>query len=195
MAKSLRGAKRETEILAVARQTLLTEGLDGFVLRSIADRLEMKLGNLQYYFATRYDLLEALLRSELAGDLHTLESVATEDPDADFQSMVEALMNRWGTTEGNIYLPIGVLALTNQRFGELWSETYDAFYAAITRLIRRIDPSITPSVALARAIAVTALLDGASIQPYRPTGPTSKKAMSKIFLKQALTIAKGQHLA
>ena len=61
-----KGAARRDEILAEARAILVDEGLDRFVLREIAARVGILLGNLQYYYATRDDLLEALVRTELA---------------------------------------------------------------------------------------------------------------------------------
>ncbi len=165
--------------------------MDGFVLRTIADRVGVKLGNLQYYFATRDDLLEALLRVEFASDLDAIDSLRTEDAEADFVRTVRALMDRWGTADGNIYMPIGVLALTSERFRRLWSEIYEAFYSAMSGLILRLDPTATPGQARIRAIKVTALIDGASFQSYRPAGPTSMKSMSKVFLNQALSMAQG----
>ena len=59
-----KGEQRRQDILACARTLLVEDGYDGFVLREVAARVGVTLGNLQYYFATRDDLLEAVIRAE-----------------------------------------------------------------------------------------------------------------------------------
>jgi len=70
-----RGEASRTRILATARDTLATRGLEGFVMREIAKRAVMQLGNLQYYFPTRGDLLEAVIRTEFEHNLATIRSL------------------------------------------------------------------------------------------------------------------------
>ncbi|QNE21041.1 TetR/AcrR family transcriptional regulator [Kribbella qitaiheensis] len=79
---SSRGEGRREAVLRVARDVLVKEGYDQFVLRRVAAAAEMKLGNLQYYFATRDDLLEAVIRAQFEPDLTALR-VATDLPDDD----------------------------------------------------------------------------------------------------------------
>ena len=61
-----KGEHRRADILAVARRVLVGGGYDRFVLRESAGRVGVMLGNLQYYYATRDDLLEAVIRAEFA---------------------------------------------------------------------------------------------------------------------------------
>jgi AcrR family transcriptional regulator len=55
--------------VAIAREVLVDHGLERFVMRDVAARAGMTLGNLQYYYPTRMDLLEAVARSDLESDL------------------------------------------------------------------------------------------------------------------------------
>ncbi len=191
MGRSTKGTEREAEILAAAREALVGGGVDGFVLRSIAERCGMKLGNLQYYFATRDDLLEALLCAEASVDLRTLRARRSDDPELDFRQTIGELIDRWGTAEENVYLPIGALSLPNQRLRRVWSGIYRAFYDAMGDLVERVDPGVTPEAAVTRAMKITALLDGAFIQAYMDLGPTSRAAMAPEFLEESVRIARG----
>lgn len=196
MVRTSKGQERQAEILQLARQLIQDEGIDGFVLRRIADQAGMKLGNLQYYYATRDDLLEALLRSEFERDLAALQPpeprpTTQAETEANFLAAIDSLTSRWSEDSGSVYLPIGVLAHTEQRFCDLWEEIYNAFYAAMARLIRQLDPAATPSQARSRAILVTALIDGSSVQVFKASGASGKAAMGKAFRTQALRIAKG----
>src|SRR5687768_1274135 len=61
-----KGQTRETEILAAARELLAGEIGEQFTLRNVADQVGMRLSHLQYYFATKGDLVRALLGSVAA---------------------------------------------------------------------------------------------------------------------------------
>lgn len=206
MGKTSKGQERQTEILGAARTLLISDGLDGFVLRRIADQVGIKLGNLQHYYATRDDLLEALVRDEFRHDLNTLESPTTTADSAtatqpgtesagkaetQFLDSVRTLIERWGVDGGNVYMAIGMLSVADERFAALCHEMYTSFYAVMTQHIHRLDPTATATDAHGRAILVTALIDGSSLQVYGTSGATTKDAMKDEYLAQALRIAKG----
>lgn len=213
MGKTSKGQVRQTEILGAARTLLISDGLDGFVLRRIADQVGIKLGNLQHYYATRDDLLEALVRDEFRHDLNTLESPATTadtstatfdsstatqsgtesaaQAETQFLDSVRTLIERWGIDGGNVYMATGMLSVADERFAALCHEMYTSFYAVMTQHIHRLDPTATATDAHGRAILVTALIDGSSLQVYGTIGATTKDAMKDKFLAQALRIAKG----
>lgn len=56
----LKRAKKEKDILDEARQMLREQNGGGFSFRRLADRLNMRLGHLQYYYPQLPDLLVAL---------------------------------------------------------------------------------------------------------------------------------------
>jgi len=190
--QTTKGAKRRIIIVAVARDLLVDEGLDQFVLRRIADRVDMRLGNLQYYFATRDDLLEAIVRNEFSNDLAAMAQVANEDAINELADVVDLLSARWLTNVGSVYLPIGLLALHEQRFAEVLAEIYHEFYDVIARLIRRIDPNASPAKARLRALLITSLLDGASLQTHATRNQRTVNAMSREVSRLAIAIAHGR---
>ena len=52
---------KQVQIIKAARKVLLQEGSGGFSMRRVAQEAEMSLGNLQYYYRSRTDLLDGLL--------------------------------------------------------------------------------------------------------------------------------------
>jgi len=190
--QTTKGAKRRLVIVAVARDLLVDEGLDQFVLRRIAARVDMRLGNLQYYFATRDDLLEAIVRNEFSNDLAAMAQVANDDAAIELADVVDLLSARWLTNVGSVYLPIGLLALHEQRFAEVLADIYNEFYNVMAKLIRRVDPDTSPARARLRALLITSLLDGASLQTHATRNQRMANAMSLEVSGLAIAIAHGR---
>ena len=78
--RSRHGEARCAELIGIARDLLVEGGLDTFAMRTVAARAGMRLGNLQYYYATRDDLLEEVIRTEFERDLNTVRDTVTADP-------------------------------------------------------------------------------------------------------------------
>ncbi|NOX31749.1 MAG: TetR/AcrR family transcriptional regulator [Actinobacteria bacterium] len=177
-------SRRRSEVLVVARQTLLDQGADGFVMRRIADRAGMKLGNLQYYFATRDDLLEAILRAEHVADFGLISAETEVD------TVIEALVGRFAGPTPSVYSLVGALAAHNRQLMTAWAEVHEQIYGLVSGLIQRFDSSVTPSQARIRSILVMALIEGSPTQVYRSTGATSAEAMMTQVAAAARAVAK-----
>ena len=61
--RQTRGEASRARILEKARSLLVEKGYDALVLRQLATSLEMRLGNLQYYFPNRQALMAALIEA------------------------------------------------------------------------------------------------------------------------------------
>lgn len=170
-----RGEARRAEILAAARATLVDHGLDHFVLRAIATTVGIELGNLQYYFATRADLLEAVMRAEFEHDVAAVRAARLRldesTPDDRYADLATALIHHW-TIEGGagVFTTLWQLASHDQRFRRLSAEIYETFYAEIQAMIRTADPSAAEPDLAARAHLMTALLDGVAMQIHAALG-------------------------
>jgi len=185
-----RKPKRD-QIVAIATDILARDGLDQFVMRRIAELADMKLGNLQYYFPTRDDLLEAVVRSEFVHDLAAIDAVHGSDPHGRLSGIVDALSNRWFVRNGSVYLPIAVLALHDQRFERIISEIYAAFYTLMSDIVRAVDPAANQATAHQRGFLMTSLLDGASLQPGR-NDPAIRDSLVDDLKRLAASIATGR---
>lgn len=161
-----KGEHRRAEILAAARRLLVDEGYDRFVLRDIAARVGVMLGNLQYYYATRDDLLEALIRAEFAANQAEIAAIATGPGDADTRlaAITRHLIAVWARDGGRVYAVMSFLALHHDRFRALHREIYAAFYESLLPILRELRPRTSRAELLETARLVTTVIDGALVQ-------------------------------
>lgn len=165
-AEASKGQQRQAEILAVAREILVEGGYDRFVLREIALRAGMTLGNLQYYYRTREALLEALVRAESENDSRTIASISANKESAETQldELTEALLRSWSSDRGRIYAVTLFLSLSEPMFRAMQRAIYDEFYEHLLPVLKKIDPGARRPMLVARAQLITALWDGALVQ-------------------------------
>jgi AcrR family transcriptional regulator len=161
-----KGERRRAEILAVARTLLVRDGYDRFVLRTIAQRVGVTLGNLQYYYASRDDLLTALVRGEFARNQAEVAAIAagTGAPQARLAAIARHLIEVWAHDGGRVYAVMSFLALHQRSFRALHHEIYTAFYAGLVPVLREIRPRASRARLIARARVITTVIDGALVQ-------------------------------
>jgi AcrR family transcriptional regulator len=166
--RSARGHATRAAVLDAARAVLVTEGLERFVVREIATRSGVSLGNLQYYFATRDDLLEAVIRAEFDRDLAAFRrSLADQSaPAEELADISRQLVENWCTGGGSVFAALSLLAYHDDRFARLNAEIYETFYGELGALIRRIDPGAPDDAVATRVLLVTSLLDGVAMQTH-----------------------------
>ena len=170
-----RGEASRTRILETARDTLATQGLEGFVMREIAKRADMQLGNLQYYFPTRGDLLEAVIRAEFEHNLATIRSLsenATSLKDY-VDQLSDLLLQEYTGIGGNIWPVFTLLHLHNRRFRQLSEEIYQRHFDILVDAMRRFGVSGSTAALSEKARLITAIIDGAALQAH--AGPHSRK--------------------
>ena len=190
-----RGNDRRAVAVEVARRVLVDDGFEAFGMRRIAELAGMRLGNLQYYFATRDDLLEAVLRAEGARDLAALRAAPDDpenpdDPERHLTGALGVLLHEWGSSGGSVYAPLTLLAVHDQRFATVCREIYAAFYAELAVVVRRVDPTATAAQARSRAILITALVDGAAVQ-QTVIGAGARRRLLADLGRLAIGLARG----
>lgn len=189
--RTVQGERRRGELVAIARRVLVDEGLDHFVMRRIAEQAGMQLGNLQYYFPTRDDLLEAVVRAEAARDLAVFETTTGADPARQLADVIAVLTAGWAEGGARVYTPLALLALHDERFASLHEEIYQGCYAEVADIVRRVDPTASRAGALHRARLISALVDGASLQGNELVGSHNRRRTLAHVGRLALAIARG----
>lgn len=178
-----KGELRRAQILTAARRMLVDDGYDCFVMREIASRVGVQLGNLQYYYTNRDDLLEAVIRAEF--ERNQLEvavlAIGERSPRKKLEAIARHLIEVWGKEGGRIYVVMSLLALHHPRFRALHLEIYSAFYDGLLPVLREFHPRARRTDLLSRARLITALIDGALAQvPNRPFLGRAIAAVRKI---------------
>lgn len=151
----------------------------------------MALGNLQHYFSSRDDLIEAVVRVEFEGDLAVFHQ-GGGDPLDELDQLIERLGARWSDGGSSVYEPLFLLALHDERFAALRSDVYDRFYSEMAVLVRRVDPAATMSECRFRAMLVTALIDGVAVQREPLVGRRLRRRALGEVQRLAAAIARGQ---
>ncbi|MFK8024724.1 MAG: TetR/AcrR family transcriptional regulator [Ilumatobacter sp.] len=160
-----KGETTRERIVAAARSMLLDRGYDGLVLRELAESLDIKLGNLQYYFATREDLALHVLSLEGARDALLIEdSRETCDPHDALRLVVRDMVVRYRGESGRLLLMISALAQHHEAFRTLYSDSYAGFYPPFEALIGAVNPELSPGETAMRARLINALVEGSSFQ-------------------------------
>ncbi|MEM1132383.1 MAG: TetR/AcrR family transcriptional regulator [Pseudomonadota bacterium] len=173
-----KGQTKRDEILKVAREILSESGYDSVSLRDIASRLDIKLGNLQYYFSTRENLFVALIEREGERDIEIIRShlAARDDPREAFNLIAQELLRRWRGESAMVYLLMHVLRTHRPAFEDLYKKTYRRHYEAFSELIEQMRPELSESEILRKAQIVTSMLDGALLQMVSPSQKDSFNA-------------------
>ncbi len=161
-----KGDRRRAEILAAARTLLVRDGYDRFVLRTLAERVGITLGNLQYYYASRDALLTALVRAEFERNQAEVATIAAGPgaPHARLAAIARHLIEVWAHDGGRVYAVMSFLALHQPAFRALHHEIYTAFYDGLVPVLREMRPRASHGALVARARLITTVIDGALVQ-------------------------------
>ncbi len=167
-----KGLRRREEILDAARAQLGDSENGSGLLRSVAKDLEISLGNLQYYFPTREDLLAALFRAESDSDCELIDLLSARDetPRDRLAAITRAFIARWedgpaGTTHVPIWRALADSAQQSPRFRALRHELWERNYELLTPILRELEPGATASQLRLKAVLVAAMIDGTTMMP------------------------------
>jgi AcrR family transcriptional regulator len=159
-------AERMLQILREARVLFAEEGYAGFSVRTLARRMGMSQGHLQYYFARKEQLFEALVRN-------IIESYEPRRLVADYGDCTPEQR-----LEGFVQFLIEDLKdpMTNAIFFELWSigqrdqfgmtmvdQFYQRYVSSFDELIAAINPKLEPTLRRIRAALVATQIEGLMI--------------------------------
>lgn len=165
------------------------------MLRSVADAAGVALGNLQYYFPTRASLVEAVVFAEADEDLRVIEDAVTslggeDDPAEALVATAATLLDRWHGDARGIYVSAGAMAMTEPSLASLLDEVWGRFHESIAMVVRSVDPDADEDEVNLRSLAVTALLDGSSLQRPGPLGVDERVFRARIE-REIVRISKG----
>jgi len=166
-AKTLtKGEKRRAEVLSIARAHLIEKGYDAFSMREVATELGTKIGHIQYYFPSRTDLFEALIREEFANNLEAIEKIkrAAKNPKIALEKVAKTLLRVWTTDGARIYALMSFLAMHDTKFENLKSKVYKQFHTIIEELICDIRECEASLGTRTSARLMTSVMDGALLQ-------------------------------
>lgn len=181
--KRAKGNVRREAIEAEARQLLLEKGYPGVSLRTIASQLGISLGNLQYYFPTKDDLVEAVIASEAQKPIEMLDAINWDPDDASgaISRAVGSLLRYYASEAGRFYAIMESLALHDPRYARLKAEGYARVFNHVERLAGLMTPHLAPDRRTGLAQVLVALIDGASLQLQFSRGNTQGEGVDALI--------------
>ncbi|MEL6378687.1 MAG: helix-turn-helix domain-containing protein [Pseudomonadota bacterium] len=158
-----KGEHRKGVILDRARSVLIRDGFAKFTLRDVADAAGISLGNLQYYFPSRDDLVASVIETELAASFAIIEAVDWRDGDkrAQLHLLAHALLTHLSGDAGKLHEITAFLALNDARFQKLMDESYDRILEIARATLRKALPAEANAQIPDRAEIIVALFEGA----------------------------------
>ena len=103
-----KGITRLISILDAAREVFMEAGYGGFTMRRIAARAGITIGNLNYYYRTKEDLLQDLLEYVINDYLVEFERrrlIAGHSPEKQLLAVLKFWIDDLGTQETTIFFP------------------------------------------------------------------------------------------
>jgi len=188
-----KGRERRRLILDAAKKRIIEKGLDGLVLREIADELAITHGNLQYYFQTKDDLLLAIYDDE--AQIYTttmrefLDNATT--PEGSLAAIIDSGIDVIERNETRLWRVMFGIA---QQFPELAeilkreNEYYEEFVAAA---LEKIAPHVNSKRRYYVAKIIRAVIDGAAIGLIYDDPRSPKIAAMKNEIKAMLSVYLG----
>lgn len=178
-AASARAQARTEAILDAAEELLCTEGYAALSLRAVARALDMRVGNLQYYFPAHSDLTGALLRRSFARAQAATRTRMDAD-DAPLPDTLDWLLaDQKNPRSVRFFYEMWAMAARN----EAAAAELRAFYQSYADAVAARAPG--PG-ALLRARLMIALLEGASLFQSGAAGQADaefERAVKRIALE------------
>ncbi len=161
-----KGLRKREQILSAAVAMLIAGGAGDLTMRTLAARLEMSLGNLQYYFASKEDLIDALVASLCADyEARLLASIPPGQPaEARLAAFADFMLADIATPEGSVvFWELWAMSAHNRRVAEAVNRMHALEHETIRALVQGISPELTGVQLDVRATLVAAVLEGLSV--------------------------------
>lgn len=179
-----KGLSRLMSILDAARDIFTEEGYNSLSMRKVAAKASISIGNLNYYYRTKEDLLRDLLDYVITPYLEEFDRArqrAGDSPEKQLRAVLEFWIEDLGTPETTGFFPeCWALANHNPFVAELMDEMYAKAREALVELIPLINPTLTRKEIEQLALYMCASMEGLTIfagheKPWHSQLPGLKK--------------------
>jgi AcrR family transcriptional regulator len=163
-ASSEKGKKRLANILQVAREIFAIEGYSNFTLRRVASQVGIHLASLQHYFATKEDLLGALLDDTNLYHDRVLEEIMAQPASSAEERFVFFIRHQLAEHQNihtcGFFFQIWSLA-PNYKFAQtLVDKMYANYRRQLFQLMGDMRPDLEGDELQQRAALIMAMLEG-----------------------------------
>lgn len=143
---------------------MIEEGYHNFSLRKVAAAAGIKLGNLQYYFPTKDDLVKAMLDQVIQvylDDFAELRAGAGDDPKEQFKTVLRHVTYDLNTKMTTVFFPeMWSLSNHEDHVTEYLDDMYGQYRHILEEIISLINPSLSADQVQRIAIFISSSMEG-----------------------------------
>ena len=193
---SRKGNKRVDQIIRAARDILIRAGYQGFTMRAVAAECQISVGNLNYYYASKADLLADLLEIVIQGYLADFDDIVLESdprtPEQALESVIRFIIADLGTKETTIFFPeLWALANHDAKASRRMHELYAKARRVFDELIPQINSALSQAEARQVSLYLSASLEGHTMFiGYKKPWAKDRQHLSNIAVKGLLDLVR-----
>jgi AcrR family transcriptional regulator len=184
-----KGKDKRKQILDVARELLIDAGYHNFSLRKVAEKAGIRVGNLQYYFPAKSDLVQAMLDDVIDDYLRDFDNIrGSGTPEEQFLAVVEDVISDLNTRKTTVFFP-ELWSLSNHEKGVTRSmdNMYQRYREVLADIISEINPKLSAGQCQRLALFFSSSVEGHTIfigyrKPWRAETPHIISLASQSFL-------------
>lgn len=190
--KPSKGELRIKEVIEIATQALVEKGYSEFTFRDIAAKANMQPGNLQYYFATKQELISAILAVEFQRYQSTLQQRFSDTQNTGIEKMrfsIEYLLQDQKIQRSCvIYWELWALSSHDPEAAKIMEKFYHVYLNNVKYLIMEINQKIKPQRAAKLSVLIVSMIEGLSL--FRGYNKPEKNYLTDIEKELRLAILK-----
>ncbi|MDO8422092.1 MAG: TetR/AcrR family transcriptional regulator [Parvibaculum sp.] len=189
-----RSRERLAHVLLIAEQIIISDGYAALTMRKLADQCGIALGNLQYYFPTKSDLVEAVVDGicERHASSLTGRPAIKGKPEDTFRMSLHYLLEDVRKPAGSIlFWEIWALAAHDKGANTAITKLHQRELDLIAFGITRLNPDLTSRTVRLRAQIIMSTIEGSSllIGSGRPQARTPGPLIDEI-IETSLALAR-----
>ncbi len=158
-------SERQLEIVQAAREILVSEGFHKLTLRSVANKVGIKLASLQYHFSNRAALIQALIgqashyyQSRIS---QLLEPDSGMEPKQKLDQAVRSMLDDHKSHEKNqFFFQMMAMTIEESAAQELIDDFYQSLWMMGSNLLLELNPSLDEDERLNRSAHLVSLVEG-----------------------------------
>ncbi|MCF6214855.1 MAG: TetR/AcrR family transcriptional regulator [Emcibacter sp.] len=162
-----KGQLRVAEIIEIASKSLIEDGYSEFTIRKIAAKAKMKHGNLQYYFATKQDLIIAILRDEFQHYQSALQKKISNTRYSAKQKLIFTIDYILRDQEKQhccvMFWELWALSSHEPEIAQIMDDFYQIYLGEIVNLVTENNPSLKKQKAMKIALLIVSMIEGLSL--------------------------------
>jgi len=195
-AVSRKGTERIDQIMRAARDTLIQLGYQGLTMRAVAAECEISVGNLNYYYASKADLLADLMEVVIGGYLTDFDDILSESdprtPEHALEGVIRFIISDIGTEETTMFFPeLWALANHDADAANRMHELYAKARLVFDDLIPQINPALSAAEARQVSLFLSASLEGQTMfLGYKKPWAKYRQRLSNIAVKALLDLVR-----